>query len=132
MAKASIILADDHALFRRTLRQIIEKDPGLNVIGEAENGVELIRILKKTLPEIVIFDISMPRLSGLKAASIIKQLFPGIKILILSMHSEKEYLSRASEIGVEGYLLKKDINDLNLVIKSILASEKYFLSHQLD
>jgi DNA-binding NarL/FixJ family response regulator len=132
MAKASIILADDHALFRRTLRQIIEKDPGLNVVGEAENGVELIRILKKTLPEIVIMDISMPRLSGLKAAGIIKQLFPGIKILILSMHTEKEYLSRASEIGVEGYLLKKDIKDLNVMIKSILASEKYFLSHQQD
>jgi DNA-binding NarL/FixJ family response regulator len=129
MAKVSIILADDHALFRRTLRQIIEKDPGLTVVGEAENGVEVIRILKKTIPEIVILDISMPRLSGLKAAAIIKQLFPGIKILILSMHTEKTYLSRASEIGVEGYLLKQDIKDLNFVIKSILASEKYFLSH---
>jgi DNA-binding NarL/FixJ family response regulator len=122
----SIILAEDHVLVRQGLRKIIEEDPDLKVIHEAGNGVELLELLTGSTPEIVIIDVSMPRLDGLEAAKIIKQQYPGVKILILTMHRDKHYFSKAKEIGVNGYLLKEDADtDLNSAIYTILQGNTY-------
>jgi DNA-binding NarL/FixJ family response regulator len=123
---ASIILAEDHVLVRQGLRKIIEEDPGLEVIHEAGNGVELLELLAVSTPDIVIIDITMPRLDGLEAAKIIKQQYPGVKILILTMHRDKHYFSKAQKIGVNGYLLKEDADtDLNSAIYTILQGNTY-------
>jgi DNA-binding NarL/FixJ family response regulator len=104
------MLADDHVILRQGLRKILEEKPGLEVIGEADDGIQLLNLLRlsKLQPHMLILDISMPNLSGIEAARQIKMIHPGIKILILSMHKEKEYFQLAFSVGAEGYLLKED------------------------
>lgn len=105
-----IILADDHVILRQGLRKILEEKPGVEVIGEADDGIQLLNLLRlsKLQPHLLILDISMPNLSGIEAARQIKMIYPAIKILILSMHKEKEYVQQAFSAGAEGYLLKED------------------------
>src|SRR4030043_1096739 len=81
-----IILADDHVMFRQGIKNILEKDNGLEVVGEVGDGLRLLELLKKTAPDMVILDISMPNLRGLEAIREIKMIFPDVKVLILSMH----------------------------------------------
>jgi DNA-binding NarL/FixJ family response regulator len=124
---ASIILAEDHVLVRQGLRRIIQEDPSMKVIHEAGDGVELLALLKDSTPDIVILDISMPRLQGLEAARIIKEQYPTIKIMILTMHREKNYFQRAMEIGVNGYVLKEEADAaLNTAIKAVLEDKTYY------
>ncbi len=125
MIKASIIVADDHVLFRYWLRRTIQEDPTLYVVSEAGDGVELLRLLEEATPDAVILDISMPKLSGLETALIIKRLYPDVKVVILTMHQEKEYFNKAFEIGVEGYVIKREIDNLNFAIKTVLEGKKY-------
>ena len=87
-----IVLADDHALVRLGIRKIIEEDGNLKVVGEAGDGMELLEILETIRPDLVIVDIGMPRLRGLEATKRIKHLYPQVKVMILSMHRNKEYL----------------------------------------
>jgi DNA-binding NarL/FixJ family response regulator len=124
---ASIILVDDHVLVRQGLKRIIHEDPGLQVIHEAGDGLELLGLLKKSSPDIVILDISMPRLGGLETAEIIKKQYPTMKIMILTMHREKNFLHRALRIGVEGYILKEEADaDLNSAIQAVLQNKTYY------
>jgi|WetSurMetagenome_2_1015567.scaffolds.fasta_scaffold643745_1 DNA-binding NarL/FixJ family response regulator len=108
MAPYEIVLADDHILVRQGIKKIIQEYDDMRVVGEAGDGIELLEMLEKITPDLVILDISMPRLKGLAAARQIKQLYPDIKVLILSMHRSKEYLFQALADGVNGYLLKED------------------------
>jgi len=105
-----IMLADSHAILRQGLRGILQEKPGLEVIGEASDGIELLNFLRvsELQPHMLIVDFSMPNLSGIEAARQIKMIRPGIKILALSMHKEREYLERYFSAGAEGYLLKED------------------------
>ena len=103
-----ILLADDHVMFRRGVRSLIQRMENVEVVGEAGDGFELLRLMKDIHPHLVIVDISMPNLRGLEATREIKILDPGVKVLILSMHKEREYLYHALTAGAEGYLLKED------------------------
>lgn len=124
---ASIILADDHALVRQGLRRIIQEDPDVQVTHEAGDGVELLELLKNSSPDVVILDISMPRLKGLEAARIIKEQYPEIKIMILTMHREKTFFHKAREIGVNGYVLKDEADTaLNAAIQAVLQDKTYY------
>lgn len=107
-APYSILLADDHTMFRRGVRRIIQSISDTEVVGEASDGFELLELLKKTVPHLVIMDISMPNLRGLEATREIKIINPAVKVLILTMHKDKEYLYHAFSAGAEGYLLKED------------------------
>ncbi len=104
----SILLADDHVMFRRGVRRIIQSIDDVEVVGEASDGFELLELLKKSSPQLIILDISMPNLRGLEATREIKIINPAVKVLILTMHKDKEYLYHAFSAGAEGYLLKED------------------------
>jgi DNA-binding NarL/FixJ family response regulator len=104
----SIVLADDHVMFRRGVRSLVQGLAGIEVIGEASDGLELLAVLKKTRPDLAIIDISMPNLRGLEAIREIKAIDPGVKVLILTMHKDREYLDHALSAGAAGYLLKED------------------------
>ncbi len=109
MAKPfNILLADDHVMFRRGVRRIIQSIGDVEVVGEASDGFELLELLKKTAPDLIVLDISMPNLRGLEATREIKIINPGVKVLILTMHKDREYLYHAFSAGAEGYLLKED------------------------
>jgi len=102
------VLADDHKMFRLGVKKIIDETEDLEVVGEVGDGLQLLRLLKKSTPQMVILDISMPNLRGIEAAREVKIINPDIKILILTMHKNKEYLYHCLSAGAEGYLLKED------------------------
>lgn len=131
MSDYTIILADDHALMREGIRNIIEAVPGLKVIGEAGDGHQLLKMIKKTTPDMVILDISMPGLRGIEAAREIKGRYPQVCILMLSMHKSQEFLSMALEAGASGYLLKEDTGDELLHAITRLRAGHTFLSTTL-
>lgn len=110
MNPCRIIVADDHALFRQGLKNLLGARPDLEVIGEAGDGLQLLDLLNQSLPDIILLDISMPNLRGLEAVHEIKRAHPRVKILILTMHKDKQYLEQAISAGARGYLLKEDTN----------------------
>lgn len=103
-----IVLADDHAMLREGIKGIINATKNMAVVGEAGDGLELLRLLKKTETDMAILDISMPNLRGIEAIHEIKASYPHVKVLMLSMHKKKEYLQRVLSLGAEGFLLKDD------------------------
>jgi two-component system, NarL family, response regulator NreC len=126
-----IVLADDHALIRHSIRQILEIKHGIEVIAEACDGLDLLEILSagSVLPDLVIVDISMPRLEGIEAARRIKSLYPDIKTLILTMHDDHEYLARALGAGAVGYVFKEDaVAELLPAIGHIRKGKTYISS----
>ena len=104
----NIVLAEDHGLVREGIKKIIEAIPGLRVVGEVGDGLELLELLKGLQVDMVILDITMPSLPGIEATREIKKAYPAVKVLILTMHKKKEYLDNAIAAGVDGYLLKED------------------------
>lgn len=108
MMMYKIVLAEDHVLVREGIKKIIEALPGLHVVGEVGDGLQLLELLKGLAVDMVILDISMPSLPGIEATREIKKTYPAVKVLILTMHKKKEYLNNAISAGVDGYLLKED------------------------
>jgi DNA-binding NarL/FixJ family response regulator len=108
-APYEILLVDDHPLVRQEIRAIIAEKPDLEVVGELQDGLELLNCLNHRLPHLVILDISMPLLGGIEATRLIKSSYPQIKVLILTLHSRREYVDRARSAGAEGYLLKDEV-----------------------
>jgi two-component system response regulator NreC len=121
-----IVLADDHVIFRRGMKRLIDEDPSLEVAGEASNAGELITLLDKSEPDMVILDISMPGIGGIGVTREIRSHHPRIKVLILTMHKNTEYLYTAIATGAHGYLLKED-SDIELfeAIRTIRAGKNY-------
>ena len=130
MSRYRIILADDHVLLRTGLKSILEKMAGLEVVGEAGDGIELLNLLRKLKADMIILDISMPNLRGIEAVHEIKAIHPGLKILILTMHKDKEYLHQAISAGADGYLLKEDADtELFSAIETVREGKIYVSPH---
>lgn len=108
MEDFTVVLADDHVMFREGVRRIIERIDGVSVSGEVDDGLELLEFLKRSSPHLVILDISMPNLRGLEAIREIKKTYPQVKILVLTMHKKKEFIRQALVDGADGFLLKED------------------------
>ena len=128
MRPYQIVLADDHLMLRHGIKRIIEESGDLVVVGEASDGLELLDLLKKSTPDMVILDLSMPKLRGLEATTEIKTLYPKVKILILTMHNNKEYLIQALSAKADGYLLKEDTDTQLIAAIESIQQEKIFLS----
>jgi DNA-binding NarL/FixJ family response regulator len=125
----TIILADDHAMLREGIRKIIERIEGALISGEANDGLELLELLKKSSPNLVILDISMPNLRGLEAIREIKKTYPKVKILVLTMHKKKEFLRQALRDGADGFLLKEDAgSELIRAVQTVRNGGKYLSS----
>lgn len=122
----TIILADDHAMFREGIRKIIERIEGAFIIGEVNDGLELLELLKSSSPNLVILDISMPNLRGLEAIREIKKTYPQVKVLVLTMHKKKEFLRLALRDGADGFLLKEDAgSELIRAMQTVRNGGKY-------
>ena len=123
-----ILLADDHEVLRKILKRILAERGDLEVIGEAADGLELLDLLETTesTPQMAIVDVNMPGLGGIEATRRIKMVYPDVKVLILTIHKEREYIEQAFSAGAEGYLLKEDANtELFLAIETIRRGEIY-------
>jgi len=122
----SIVLADDHVMFREGIRKIIERIEETVIIGEVNDGLELLELLKKSCPNLVVLDISMPNLRGLEAIREIKKYYPQVKILVLTMHRKKEFIRQALADGADGFLLKEDPSgELIRAVQALKKGEKY-------
>lgn len=127
--KIKIIIADDHAIVREGLKQIVAEEKDMLVCGEAEDAVSLMELLKKEKWSIVVLDINMPGKSGLEALKDIKQFYPELPVLILSMFSEDQYGLRAIKAGASGYLKKVSApTELVIAIRKIVSGRKYINS----
>jgi DNA-binding NarL/FixJ family response regulator len=102
-----VILADDHDILRQGLKLLLEAQPDIQVVGEARTGTEAIEQIKQHRPDVIILDISMPDMDGLKACQAIRQHYPETQVLILTMHESEEYFLQALRVGAVGYLVKK-------------------------
>jgi DNA-binding NarL/FixJ family response regulator len=130
MAAYTLVLADDHVLVRQGLRRILEGMDGLEVVGEANDGLELLDLLTRVTPHMVILDIFMPNLRGIEAIHEIKRIHPEVRILILTMHKDKEYLYLALSAGAKGYLLKEDADkQLFSAIEKVRHGKTYISPH---
>jgi len=118
----TVLLADDHSLVRRGFRRILEDDERMKVVGEANNGVEAIRMAYELKPKVVVMDLSMPELDGVQATKEIVKHLPGTEVLVLSMHADDNYVRNALDAGAKGYLLKSAI-DVDLVGAIALVSQ---------
>jgi|UniRef100_A0A7V6DPQ1 DNA-binding NarL/FixJ family response regulator len=132
MAHYYIVLAEDHREFRRLLRQEIELGEDLKIIGEAEDGKELLELLEEVKPDLVILDISMPGLGGMEAAQLIKKKHPNVKILFLTMHKKKAYVQQARLLGAAGYVLKEEMDQSLLPAICQIRAGKTYISPIVD
>ena len=121
-----ILVADDHTLVRAGLVSLIARLPEMEVVGEAADGRQALRMVRDLLPDMVLMDIAMPGLNGLEAAERIHGIHPQTKIIILSMHASEEYVAQALKAGASGYLLKDAAtSELEMALKSVAAGQFY-------
>ncbi len=121
-----IIIADDHKMIREGIRQLLELDGEISVIAEADDGRQCIELLKKKKPDVLLLDINMPNMNGLEVLQALKEKGIDQKVLILTIHNEVEYLLKAVEIGVNGYVLKDSNSDvLKKAIMTVCKGESY-------
>ncbi len=121
-----VLLADDHTLVRAGLRKLLESIPDMDVVGEAGDGLELLELTEKLQPQLVLMDIAMPRLNGLETTGRLVKAWPDIRVLILSMHQNGEYVRQALRQGAVAYLLKDAAPlELELAIRAVLKGETY-------
>jgi DNA-binding NarL/FixJ family response regulator len=127
-----VILADDHTLVRAGIRALLEKVPGVKVVGEAGDGREVLNLVKAHAPEVVLMDIAMPGLNGLEAVERMARDYPAVRIIMLSMHNNEEYVLRALKAGASGYLLKKAATaELETALERVVHGEIY-LSREIS
>jgi DNA-binding NarL/FixJ family response regulator len=127
MAKPGIIIVDDHRLFRSGLKYIIDDSGKYQVVGEASNGIELLELLEKTMPQLVIMDINMPAMNGIEATRQVIEKYPALNILILSMFGDPDIYSMLLDMGIKGFVLKEaDNEEFFLAISKILSGGTYF------
>jgi len=127
-----IILADDHTLVRAGIRALLEKLPGVEVVGEADDGREVLKLVATHKPDVVLIDIAMPGLNGLEATARLTKEFPDVRVIILSMHHNEEYVWQALKAGASGYLLKKAATvELATALQRVALKEIY-LSHEIS
>lgn len=122
-----ILLAEDMEIVRKGVRALLAANPRFAVVAEAEDGQEAIDKTASARPDVVLMDLSLPRLDGVEAISVIKRRFPQIKVLALTAHGKEQYLSAAVQAGVDGYLLKNSPSaELFAAVDSLVAGQNYF------
>ncbi len=121
-----IVLVEDHTILREGLRALLSADPKFEIVGEADDGREAIRRVDKLLPDLVVMDLSMPRMTGMDAIREIKRRHPAMKIIALTVHKAEEYLRTTLQAGADGYVLKDATHvELMLAIQNVLKGKTY-------
>ena len=126
MTNVRVILADDHNLVRAGLQSLLALMPGVTVVAEAANGRQAVELAAEHRPDVVLMDINMPELNGLAAAERITREVPGVKVIVLSMFGNEQYVEQALRSGASGYLLKDaDVRELELAITAVMRGDTY-------
>ncbi len=129
MRKIRVILADDHTLIRSGIKMLLRDAPDITVIGEASDGEEAIRCTRELKPDVIVIDLSMPKMSGIEAIRIIRKKYPSVKVLVLTMHENEEYVLQIFKAGASGYVIKTaGKEELTVAIRTVAKGERYFSS----
>ncbi|MBC7390225.1 MAG: response regulator transcription factor [Opitutaceae bacterium] len=129
MNKITLVIADDHKIIRDGLKALLSNIADFHVEGEAKDGEKLIELLETMMPDVVLIDISMPKINGLDAIKLMLSVNPATKVIVLSMHEEPDYILKAMQNGAKGYLLKNiDEKELEIAIRTVAAGGKYYNS----
>ncbi len=132
MSKTRVLLADDHTIVRQGLRALLDSQDNIEVVGEAEDGRQAIEKAQQLVPDIIVIDITMPNLNGIEATRQIKKLKPEIKVLVLTVHINEEYIYQVLQAGASGYLLKESaVSDLISAINAVKKGD-IFLSPSIS
>jgi len=124
-----VLLADDHALFRAGIRALLEKVPGVEIVGEAADGREVLKAIQIQSPDAILMDIMMPELNGLETTKRVKAQFPHVRVIMLSMNAAEEYVLQAMSAGATGYLLKNvSPAELELALEAVRHGETFLCS----
>ena len=124
--KVRIVLAEDHTILREGLRALLTADPNFEIIGEAADGRAAVRFVEKQIPDLILMDLSMPRMTGMDAIREIKKRYPQTKIIALTVHKTEEYLRTTLQAGADGYVLKDATHgELMMAIQSVLKGKTY-------
>lgn len=132
MRKIKLIICDDHTLFRQGMKKIVEGLSELVVVGEAANGSELLVLIEqqKIMPDILLLDLDMPVMNGIEATDIIRKKYPDIKIIVLSVHDDEQYIIQMIEKGADGYLFKNtDFSEVEKAIRDVAEKGFYINEH---
>jgi two-component system, NarL family, response regulator DegU len=122
-----IAIADDHALFRRGMVSLLKSIPDFEVVFEAANGQELVDNIPEIMPDVVIMDLKMPVMDGIKATELIRNTWPSVNVIVISMHDEDQFVTHLMELGANGYILKDaDPDEVELAIRTVLKEGYYY------
>ena len=125
-AKTKVVIVEDHRLFREGLKSLLADKPDFEMVGEAGDGLEAIRCIRKHQPNLVLLDLSMPKMNGISVMREIKGQYPEIKILALTIHESDQYVLEAFDAGADGYCLKDaGRNELRVAVDSVLQGKRY-------
>jgi DNA-binding NarL/FixJ family response regulator len=126
MKKLRILLAEDHKVMREGLRMVVEREAGMEVVGEADNGFAAIALTQELKPDVVVMDVSMPELNGLKATETLRRMYPASRVLILTRHTDSSYVQQLLRSGASGYILKQSASEeLVRAIRRVAAGQTY-------
>ena len=124
--KKRVVIVEDHTLLRAGLRALLAQDPDIEIVGEADNGRDAIQMIGSLSPHLVLTDLSMPGMNGIEAIVDIKRRFPGVHVLVLTVHKTDEYIHESLRAGADGYILKDASHDeLRIAIRSVLNGKTY-------
>ena len=122
-----VLLADDHGIVRRGLRSLLDSQPGVDVVGEAADGLDALRLCTELRPDILIIDVAMPKMNGIELAARVQKVEQPPRVIMLSMHTDESYIIRALAAGARGYLLKEATDeDLLPAIRAVIAGKPFF------
>ena len=128
----TLALADDHALVRRKLKDLLNEEADLHLVAEAENGLDIVRLVMELQPDVLVTDLTMPGLDGLQVTSEVRRLSPRTRVIVISVHREDTYVQRALELGAAAYVLKSaSSTDLVAAVRAVLSGGQ-FLSATLE
>jgi two-component system response regulator NreC len=127
MMATKVLLADDHAILREGIRMVLDAQPGITVVGEAEDGRQALEMVEKLQPDVVVMDIAMPNMNGAEATRQIKRRFPRTRVVILTMHENQQYLTQIVNAGATACVLKRSAGtELVTAVKAAARGESYF------
>lgn len=121
-----ILIVDDHTLFRAGVRALLSRDPGVEVVGEVDNGRDAIRAASQLAPHLVLMDLNMPAMNGMEAIAEIKRRSPDVRVLVMTMHKAEDYVHASLKAGADGYILKDATEEeFRVAIRSVLLGKTY-------
>jgi DNA-binding NarL/FixJ family response regulator len=131
-SKKRIVIAEDHTILRQGLVALLKSNNEIEVVGEAEDGLEAIRCAEKIKPDLLLLDLNMPRMDGISVIKEVKRSHPDIKIIVLTMHKQEEYIFEAFKSGAEGYCLKASSHDELVIAIHAVLSGKFYVSPEIS